>query len=146
MVNVVLQYCDNGTTCFKNVNNCLNINFTLTQRHLVVKVLIYIEMLFISSTPVLIRHLWQLKTVISLHWCLIRALLLHHRIAVHYLSIVVDAWQIKNGPPDMSKLKHRSNLLRHFSPTVSVKIVIYRRFYSITFAPSKLYSSLIKKT
>jgi len=28
-------------------------------------------MLFIFSTPVLIRHLWQLKTVVSLHWCLI---------------------------------------------------------------------------
>ncbi len=33
-------------------------------------------MLFIFSTPVLIRHLWQLKTVIFLHWCLIRAVLL----------------------------------------------------------------------
>ncbi len=31
-------------------------------------------MLFIFSTPVLIRHLWQLKTVDFLHWCLIRAL------------------------------------------------------------------------
>jgi hypothetical protein len=28
-------------------------------------------MLFIFSTPVLIRHLQQLKTVIFLHWCLI---------------------------------------------------------------------------
>ncbi len=28
-------------------------------------------MVFIFSTPVLIRHLWQLKTVVSLHWCLI---------------------------------------------------------------------------
>ncbi len=27
-------------------------------------------MLFIFSTPVLIRHLWQLKTVVFLHWCL----------------------------------------------------------------------------
>ncbi len=33
-------------------------------------------MLFISSMPVLIRHLWQLKTVVSLHWCLICAVLL----------------------------------------------------------------------
>ncbi len=30
-------------------------------------------MLFIYSTPVLIRHLCQLKTVAFLHWCLIRA-------------------------------------------------------------------------
>jgi hypothetical protein len=26
--------------------------------------------------PVLIRHLWQLKTVVFLHWCLIDAILL----------------------------------------------------------------------
>jgi hypothetical protein len=63
----------NGTThfkkCkrFKNVNNCLN---------LVVKVLIYIQMLVIFSTSVLIRHLWQLKTVVSLHWCPIHTVLL----------------------------------------------------------------------
>ncbi len=28
-------------------------------------------MLFIVSTSVLIRHLWQLETVVFLHWCLI---------------------------------------------------------------------------
>jgi hypothetical protein len=32
-------------------------------------------MLYIFSTPVLIRHLWQLKKVAFLHWCLIRAAL-----------------------------------------------------------------------
>jgi hypothetical protein len=41
----------------------LILTFTLTQRHLVVKVLVYILMLFIFSTPVLIRRLWQLKSV-----------------------------------------------------------------------------------
>ncbi len=30
-------------------------------------------MLFIFSTPVFIRHLWQLKTLVFLHRCLIRA-------------------------------------------------------------------------
>jgi hypothetical protein len=29
------------------------------------------------STPVLIRHLWQFKTIVFLHWCLICAVLLH---------------------------------------------------------------------
>jgi len=33
-------------------------------------------MLFIFSVPVLIRHLWQLKTFVFLHWCLICTLLL----------------------------------------------------------------------
>ncbi len=56
---------------FKNVNNCVNTNINS-----------YLEtsgdlsnnqywMLFIFSTPVFIRHLWQLKTVVFLHWCLI---------------------------------------------------------------------------
>jgi hypothetical protein len=30
-------------------------------------------MLFIFSTPDLIRNLWQLKTAVFLHWCLICA-------------------------------------------------------------------------
>jgi hypothetical protein len=33
-------------------------------------------MLFIFSTPELIRNLWQLKTAVLLHWCLKRAVLL----------------------------------------------------------------------
>ncbi len=33
-------------------------------------------MLFIFSTPVLTRRLWQLKEVVFLHWCLIYAVLL----------------------------------------------------------------------
>jgi hypothetical protein len=32
-------------------------------------------MLFIFSTPVLIRHLWQLKTVVYVQCCLMRAVL-----------------------------------------------------------------------
>ncbi len=35
-------------------------------------------MLFIFSTPVLIRYLWQLKTVVFLHWCRICAVPLNH--------------------------------------------------------------------
>jgi hypothetical protein len=30
--------------------------------------------MFVFSTPELISNLWQLKTAVSLHWCLIRAL------------------------------------------------------------------------
>jgi hypothetical protein len=36
-------------------------------------------MLSIFSTPELIRHLWQLKTVVFLHWCLIRAVILRYQ-------------------------------------------------------------------
>ncbi len=33
-------------------------------------------MLFIFSTPVLMRHLWQLKAVVFMHRCLIRYVLM----------------------------------------------------------------------
>jgi hypothetical protein len=41
-----------------------------------IKVLFYTEIMLIFSTPVLIKHQWQLKTVVFQHWCLIRAVLL----------------------------------------------------------------------
>ncbi len=40
-------------------------------------------MLFIFSTPVSIRHMWQLKTVVHLHWCLIRAVQLFCYLSTH---------------------------------------------------------------
>jgi len=44
-------------------------------------------MLFIFSTPVLIRHLWQLKTLVSLHWCLICTVLLIETIGNYLLEL-----------------------------------------------------------
>ncbi len=60
---------------FKNVNNCLNAN-----------IYSYLDTSGSQSsdqylnvdhflTLVLIRHLWQLTTVVFLHWCLIQAVL-----------------------------------------------------------------------
>jgi len=49
----------------------------------VVKVLIYILMLFLFSTTVLSRHLWQLKAVVFLPWCIIRAVLLLASLHLH---------------------------------------------------------------
>jgi hypothetical protein len=52
---------------FKNVNNCLNSTiYTYLETSGGQSYILYL-MLFIFSTPVLIRHLWQLKTVIFLH-------------------------------------------------------------------------------
>jgi len=49
-------------------------------------------MLFIFSTPVLIRHLLELKTVVFLHWCLIRAVLLQMlNLAINTLAYFVQA-------------------------------------------------------
>jgi len=69
-------YCRNWTAQVKKCYNCLNTN-----------IFSYLETpgsksynLYLNNvnflTPVLIRHLWQLKTVVFLHRCLIRAVLL----------------------------------------------------------------------
>jgi hypothetical protein len=52
-----------------------------------IKVISYIQMLFIFSTPVLIRHLWQLKTIVFLRWCLICTVLLTFgRLLWHHMN------------------------------------------------------------
>jgi hypothetical protein len=62
----------NGTTHFKNVNNCLNINIVTSGGQ---SSNLYFNVVHFS-TPLLIKHLWQLKAVFFLHWCLICTLLL----------------------------------------------------------------------
>ena len=59
---------------YKNVNNRLSTNIDPyldtsggQSSHLFLNVVHFL-------TPVLIRHLWQFKTVVFLHWCLIRAI------------------------------------------------------------------------
>ncbi len=51
-------------------------------------------MLFIFSTPELIRNLWQLKTVVFLHWCLIRAVPLRCILIVTQYTIVNEKLQL----------------------------------------------------
>ncbi len=57
----------------KNVNNCLDINiysyFETSGGQSSGLYLIVVPFF----TPVLIRYLWELKTVVFLHWCLICA-------------------------------------------------------------------------
>jgi hypothetical protein len=60
----------------KNVNNCLNTNiYSYLETSDGQSSNLYL-MFFIFLAPVSIRHLWQLKTVVFLHWCLIFAVLL----------------------------------------------------------------------
>ncbi len=64
--------------------------FPFTQRHLVVKILICSIMLLIFSMPVLLRHLWQLKSVVFQHRCLICAVLLS-RIFSSFCPVVLGS-------------------------------------------------------
>jgi hypothetical protein len=57
---------------YKNVNNCLNINiYSYLETSGCQGSNLYLSVVHFL-TPVLIRHLWQLKIVVFLHWCLIR--------------------------------------------------------------------------
>ncbi len=59
-------------------------------------------MLFIFSTPELIRHLWQLKTIVFLYWHLICAVLLYRNIPFYCpnaegpkASIILDKYMLQ---------------------------------------------------
>jgi hypothetical protein len=55
----------------KNVNNCLNTNiYSNLETSGGQSSNLYLNVVHFS-TPVLIRHMWQLKTVAFLLWCLI---------------------------------------------------------------------------
>jgi hypothetical protein len=72
---------------FKNVNNCLNTNiYSYSETSGCQSSNFYLK-LFIFSTPGFIRHLWQLKTVVILHRCLIGAVLL----LLLFLSVTAPA-------------------------------------------------------
>jgi hypothetical protein len=58
----------------KIVNNCLNTNInSYLETSGGQSYNLYLNVVYFFSTPVLIRHLWQLKTVVFLHWCLMCA-------------------------------------------------------------------------
>jgi len=60
----------------ENVNSCLNTNiYSYLQTSGGQSYNLYLNVVHFL-TPVLIRHLWQLKKVVSLHWCLICTVLL----------------------------------------------------------------------
>jgi hypothetical protein len=66
----------NGTTLFKNVNNYLNTHYCLETSGGKSSNL-YLSIIHFFNTSE-IRHMWQHKTVVFLHWCLIHSVLLHY--------------------------------------------------------------------
>jgi hypothetical protein len=63
---------------FKNLNSCLNTNiYSYMETSGCQSFNLYLNVVHLF-TPVLIRHLWQLKTVVFLHWGVIHALLFNH--------------------------------------------------------------------
>jgi hypothetical protein len=73
----------NGTERFKNVNNCLKTNFySCLDSSVGESYNLYLNTDHFS-TAVLIGHLWQLKTVVFLNWCLICSFLLGVNQLIH---------------------------------------------------------------
>jgi hypothetical protein len=63
-----------GQTALKSLANCLNINiYSYLETSGGKSSNLHLNVHF--STSVLFRHVWQLKTVVFLHWCLICAVL-----------------------------------------------------------------------
>ncbi len=74
-------------------------------------------MSFIFSTPVLIRHLWQLKKVVFLHWFLICALLLLRSFARKALTLKTTSVRTVQKPSGLSSAPPRS------APTPSANVI-----------------------
>ncbi len=55
-------------------------------------------MFFIFSTPVLIRHLWQLKTVVFLHWSLIHAVQYTYHRYLRNFAVILPEYNAANFP------------------------------------------------
>jgi hypothetical protein len=71
----------------KIVNNCLNTNiYSYLEISDGQSYNLYLNIVHFL-TPVLIRHLWQLKTVVFLHWCLICAVPLISKETLNALQI-----------------------------------------------------------
>ncbi len=71
-------------TTLKIIINCLNTNIvSYLETSGGQSYNLYLNIVHFS-TPVLIRHLWQFKTVVFLHCCLICAVLLHESIYRYY--------------------------------------------------------------
>jgi hypothetical protein len=81
-------------------------------------------MLFIFSPLVLNRHLWQLKTVVFPHWCLIRAHLLFTKGWMGFLSGV----ELADGEP----LSFEFILGKIFIPLVNFKQLGYQIIWQLT--------------
>jgi hypothetical protein len=84
----------------KNVNNSLNTNiYSYLETSGGQSSNLYLKVVHFFK-PVLIRHLWQLKTVVFLHWCLIHAVLLNEtamllqKSSSHY-SLSAGEWKQK---------------------------------------------------
>jgi hypothetical protein len=84
----------NGTATLKYINNCCNTNIcSYLETSGGQSCNLYLNVVHFSM-PVLIRHLWQLKTVVFLHWCLMHVLLFKNN--NYYHGLLLNSLHIKD--------------------------------------------------
>jgi hypothetical protein len=74
------------------------------------------------TTPVLMRHLWQLKTAVFLHWCLIHAVLFDENETKNFL--------IEQCTLDMHK--NRASLLYLFPFLLTMRLNKLERLFLVS--------------
>jgi hypothetical protein len=77
---------------FKNVHNYLNTNIYSYLETSVSKSYILYLIVVDFLTLVLIRHMWQLKTVVFLHWCLISTVVLQLTLLTNFFLSVCSVY------------------------------------------------------
>ncbi len=101
----------NGTTGFTNVNNYFNQHLLLPRDIWWSKFNLYLNVVRFFNTTI-IRHLWQIKTVVFLHCCLIHAALLQS--CRCHLTIYFCAIGFFFGrSSDWQKVRLNTDLLKH---------------------------------
>jgi hypothetical protein len=82
---------------------------------------------FFWSTTVLIRHLWQLKTVVFLHWCLIHAIILIWSVQTLKLCFLGKE-RIRNMLLKVLKYRYLWHWLFQLLPLPSLKLQNFEPF------------------
>ncbi len=105
--------------------------------------------MFIFSTPVLIRHLWQFKTVVFLHWCLMHALLFKNN--NYYHGLLLNSLHLKDlsfeQMPLHKKFYHQGNIDSCYCKCVSNNLFLQNssKFSQKIFSQKKREKKLSQK-
>ncbi len=113
----------------KNVKNCLNTNiYSCLDTSGGQSSDLYLNVIHFSM-PVFIRHLWQLNTVVLLHWCLIHAVLsgrwyfILRAFEVFLKTFLIMSWLIKH---DYTMFSDHTNEIKFLPRLPAIDISLYR--------------------
>jgi hypothetical protein len=95
-------------------------------------------MVFIFSTTVLIKHLWRLKTVVFLHWCLIHADLIDELTPIEAKKTDLKCLELFKFLDDcLIKFRNVDTLQNKFGSKIRVKLEYFLGEISPLFSSMK---------